>query len=34
MVDSVYGEKTLKKRVLYAIIKIVKNRENTDDEHT
>jgi hypothetical protein len=33
MVESVYGEKTLKKMAIFSIIKKVKNRENTDDQH-
>ncbi len=31
-VESIYGEKALKKMASYAIIKKVKNGENTDDQ--
>jgi hypothetical protein len=30
--ESVYGEKVLKKTAMYAIIKKVKNRETTNDQ--
>jgi hypothetical protein len=33
IVESVYREKALKKMAIYAIIKKVKNGENTNDQH-